>query len=1153
MSNSDVGNIKVKLNLDSAAYEQGIKSAVGSMQALSTALGALTIGLGAAQIGEMISKYKEQEQAERAVASVIKSTGEAAGLTTQQLENMAKGFESVSNYSDEAVLAGQKILLTFTNIKGDTFKDATKAMLDMSTVMGQDLQTTAIQLGKALQDPIKGVTALRRAGVMLSDSQKNQIKQFMKVGEVAQAQEIIISELNREFGDAAKNLIEPTEQLQNRMVDLQETIGSLLKPSVDSAATSLTKLAEESISSIKNFQDWAATNKETINTVRDFGLVIVALSVSIPTLITVVNSLKAAYETLQLQIALGSKESVILANIMDGNLLLAFTQVVDEVKALTFALLANPWTWVVAGLTAAGAAMFAYYEKVQNVGRAIDDLNASQDQNVNKTVEAIKTIKELAGAKNLDYNQTERLDDAISYLTQKYPKYIGRLREELALKGKITQATAEEIANEITLAKVKGLQAQKKEVDKRVSDGVKSYKTSNLMSAARFGTPIDTSNTGRTGAFKADQINQDRINKELSNVAKQRKAIVNDLTGANLDKVTPSAYSVSGVGGTKKKKGKSAKELAAEEKRAAKEALDYKVALLEQEKYKTKLTDDQIYQIDLKEADLKIAAAKKGTSEYAQAVAEKLKLEQDHAEKLNGLRSQQLIDDLEYNKQELDSTNADLELEYEAGRISKVKMLQLEIDNIEKKKQLERDALAEQLKLVQGNTAEEVKLKRASNKEIEDLERDRKDKSNQLQEAQRASFKDFSEDLSQGWGSNVSSLIKGDVEFSEFSTKMFDSVLDSFGDYCGEMVTKWLSSCITIDNISKLSVVKKIGLDKLLRGSDAETAAAKQASNVAEVAGNTAVTASNAATAASNTSVAATGAAVVASNTATAAANTGLAATGVALTATNTGLAVSNAAVATSSATAAGATAVSSGVMTGAAATMGAGITAIVAPVMALAGAFATLALSSAVVAVAMPVIAVATTVTALSAVLAAAGLGLLNAVMLLTAPIALLFAPISVALAAEFAIIAASAELAAIAVGQLAVALAAESAAAIPLVGWAIAPGAAAATGAAITAADAMLQFRENGGPVAAGQAYVVGEKRPELFIPDRSGTILPNTSALNGGNQTVHQYNIAAPISIQAIDTKDFKDKIVEVRDTIHSALYSGIKKRQLKSLST
>jgi hypothetical protein len=41
-------------------------------------------------------------------------------------------------------------------------------------------------------------------------------------------------------------------------------------------------------------------------------------------------------------------------------------------------------------------------------------------------------------------------------------------------------------------------------------------------------------------------------------------------------------------------------------------------------------------------------------------------------------------------------------------------------------------------------------------------------------------------------------------------------------------------------------------------------------------------------------------------------------------------------------------------------------------------------------------------------------------------------------------------------------------------------------------------LTKREHGGPVVAGRPYIVGEKRPEIFVPSQSGTIIPSIDGL-------------------------------------------------------
>ena len=60
----------------------------------------------------------------------------------------------------------------------------------------------------------------------------------------------------------------------------------------------------------------------------------------------------------------------------------------------------------------------------------------------------------------------------------------------------------------------------------------------------------------------------------------------------------------------------------------------------------------------------------------------------------------------------------------------------------------------------------------------------------------------------------------------------------------------------------------------------------------------------------------------------------------------------------------------------------------------------------------------------------------------------------------------------------------------------------------------------RQNGGPVNAGQPYIVGEAGPELFVPNNSGRIVSNDALAQGGGGTT--------INITAVDTQSFQDAL-------------------------
>jgi hypothetical protein len=215
-----------------------IRSFVSSAVRLAAPLAA-AFGAGAAVKGS-IDAFREQEKAVAKLGAVLKATGGAAGLTSAEIEAFAAQRQGVTNFGDEVTLAAGAVLATFKEIKGDTFKQALVSMQDVSTLMGTDLKSSAVQLGRALNDPVAGITALTRVGVSFSEQQKQQIKSLQESGDLMGAQTLILKELQSRFGGQAEAAAEPMKQLKNTIGDVGEKIGSALAPALDVAATALT-------------------------------------------------------------------------------------------------------------------------------------------------------------------------------------------------------------------------------------------------------------------------------------------------------------------------------------------------------------------------------------------------------------------------------------------------------------------------------------------------------------------------------------------------------------------------------------------------------------------------------------------------------------------------------------------------------------------------------------------------------------------------------------------------------------------------------------------------------------------------------------------------------------------------------------------------
>ena len=186
-----------------------------------------------ASAGLMIRAFDKQAQAEAQVRQGIISTGRAANRTEEQLFRMARELQAITRFGDEDILQGVTAqLLTFTNIASTEFDRTQKAALDLATRLGGDLQSSAIMLGKALNDPIANLGALGRAGIQFSKEQTEVIKQLAETGNVAQAQRIILAELEKQYGGSAEAAAKAgaggIKQLWNALSDLGEEFGKII-------------------------------------------------------------------------------------------------------------------------------------------------------------------------------------------------------------------------------------------------------------------------------------------------------------------------------------------------------------------------------------------------------------------------------------------------------------------------------------------------------------------------------------------------------------------------------------------------------------------------------------------------------------------------------------------------------------------------------------------------------------------------------------------------------------------------------------------------------------------------------------------------------------------------------------------------------------
>ena len=254
--------MKVAVVGDASSYARALNKASGETASFGSSLAKLgktaALVAGAAGLGALavtlkvgISEWTDATKVAAQTGAVLKSTGGAANVTAKHVDDLATSILNYSGIDDEAVKSGENMLLTFTSIRNeigkgnDIFDQATKAVTDMDVAMThgnstqESLSKTAILVGKALNDPVKGATALRRVGVQLTQQQQDQIKAFVKSGKIMEAQKIIVHELGREFGGSAKAI---GDTLPGKLNILKESFKNLAGSMVGNLIPAFTKI-----------------------------------------------------------------------------------------------------------------------------------------------------------------------------------------------------------------------------------------------------------------------------------------------------------------------------------------------------------------------------------------------------------------------------------------------------------------------------------------------------------------------------------------------------------------------------------------------------------------------------------------------------------------------------------------------------------------------------------------------------------------------------------------------------------------------------------------------------------------------------------------------------------------------------------------------
>jgi hypothetical protein len=238
---------------DAAKRAQLFGSVVGS--AMNAALGAigLLVGSIAFFLPNFIKMGEEARKSELRLGNVAKQMGlfgEETDKVTTRISKYAEKLSFLTGVDDDLIRNSESILLTFKNIgvtankMGGIFDRATKATIDLAAAGFGEAEQNAKQLGKALNDPITGVSALREAGITFTDAERDKIKVLVKSNNLLEAQDLILDAIETQVGGTAAATASASDKMSAKFESVLETLSGRLLPAVDTIADAFSRWLE---------------------------------------------------------------------------------------------------------------------------------------------------------------------------------------------------------------------------------------------------------------------------------------------------------------------------------------------------------------------------------------------------------------------------------------------------------------------------------------------------------------------------------------------------------------------------------------------------------------------------------------------------------------------------------------------------------------------------------------------------------------------------------------------------------------------------------------------------------------------------------------------------------------------------------------------
>lgn len=383
MAGRRIADLLIKVGADSYEFKQKSKEIEQNIEQLSkklTSMGtAMSLAVTTPIVALGVTAVQAFDGVEKAAAKVrtgIESTGGAAKLSLEELQNYASDLQKVTLFDDDQILNDVTArFLTFTNIAGENFKKAQKAALDMATTLDVDVKSVVTQLGKALNDPVKNMSALGRMGVQFSKDQQEVIRAMAETNRLGEAQALMLDVLASRYGGqaeaAAKAGLGALTQLKNNWGDFLEQIGEIIMPVVQNIARSLDKV----VLALQNMDPrW-----------RKFIVALMAVAAAVGPVLLALGGIAKMLPLLKVGFTI---------------LVAPIKMVIASVRSLTAAIAANPLGLLLTLITTGISLFIAFSDSAKSAAEANGELT-------NKVIDESKQVNTLIG-KLTSANTTEK-------------------------------------------------------------------------------------------------------------------------------------------------------------------------------------------------------------------------------------------------------------------------------------------------------------------------------------------------------------------------------------------------------------------------------------------------------------------------------------------------------------------------------------------------------------------------------------------------------------------------------------------------------------------------------------------------------------------------------------------------------------------------